>query len=82
MNKLIKDYKSWKAKYDHEREHLVQQKANALGKIGFNRKLGFFQIRNSGKDHILIERPGFNWNENYNGNVLAIKYPQSNIIVF
>lgn len=80
--KLLKDYKSWRAKYDHEKEHLVQPKVNALGKIGFNKKLGFFLIRNSGADHILIERPGFQWNENYNANVLAIRYPQSTIIVF
>jgi hypothetical protein len=80
--KLLKDYKSWRAKYDHEKEQLVQPKVNALGKIGFNKKLGFFLIRNSGADHILIERPGFKWNENYNGNVLAIRYPQSSIIVF
>ena len=76
-------YIKWRKRYETNKTELSKVVSSLpLNSIVFNKEVGFSVLRNHGKDFLLLEKPGFPWDDIANTNVLKFIYPQSQIIVF
>ncbi len=84
LNELLPYYLKWNNTFfSDKRSDIIKDKSNALlGKIVFISKIGFALFRGWGSDTVTLEKPGFEWNDEVEGNVLRIKHPKSKIVIY
>ena len=75
-------YLQWKKKLIENKNALIKSKFDLLGNTIFKNKLGFNYLRNCGSDHLLLEKPGYEWDDLYHTNVLKLYFPQDKLIEY
>ena len=88
LDSLFPRFIQWKNAYESdlqspERRSLIKEVASLhSGTIVFNSKIGFAILKQKGETFLLLEKPGFPWDDELSGPYLKLKYPQEKIITF
>ncbi|RKD90050.1 phospholipase D-like domain-containing protein [Mangrovibacterium diazotrophicum] len=83
LNEYVPAYMQWRAKYDSNRDQLFTDKNDVgLGDFIFSSNIGFTRLRNRYPSKLMLEKPGFEWDQQMNTYCMPIEYATTKIVAF
>lgn len=82
-HEILSSYNLWRQNFEENRQQLIRETSTVkLGSLVYSSSIGFADLRQAGRDFLVLKKPGLLWDDVMGELLIKVSYPQTKLVTY